>query len=259
MSFAHPAIRRTLAGCAGIALLGCLAGGCLKIEPQLTLNADGSGTLLLQYGMTEAALDRVKIAQNISRELAFAANPSNPPAVSAALPLLFSDNELRRTLQPFAARGIVAKNIKLDTRREWRTVQLELVFKDIRAVFDLPFFKDCAIQLAREAEGVYRLNVQTPKLSRLGTLPDLTDKSNRETLSLLLAGLAVTVRVNAPAEVVATNAGRKTPRAGMWEFDFDRDPQALQRLDGYLLTMAFRSRGVNLPDYSRQAGEPAGK
>ena len=254
MTHAQRATVRWLFGPAALCLLLGVAG-CIKVGATLDLNADGSGALKIRYELVETAMARMDAARNLTRRLESSAVNSNAVAVAAtnAIPLLFDEKKIRDAVAPWADRGVRIKSLKVESQREWQTVQMDLAFPDLRSVFDLPFFRTCAIALQKTEQGDYRLSLQGPPLGREGDMPEMSDTAIQRDLMSLLAGLNVAVTVNTPSPIVATTASRPGTRSASWTFDLERDGQALQKLNRQPLTVTFSGIGMNLPEFTHRA------
>lgn len=244
------AAQRSALACALAAMtIFAAPAGCLKLEPTLTLNADGSGLLHLRYEMSATAVRQLNLAGGIVRRLDIASGRTEPAAaVTTFLPL--DERQIGDMFAPFEERGVRLINLHVEKRREWHVVALEVRFANLADLMQLPIFSSCGRSLTRTRAGSYQLAFKAPATTPGVTPPDLGDKAGLQQLQPLLGGLKVAVTINVPADILETDAPRKTRRMAAWEFDFDRNPAALDALNRKTFNVVFTSAGAALPEFS---------
>ena len=242
---------RAVSGCA-IAALAILAAtaGCLKLEPTLTLNADGSGELQLRYEISDTMVRQLAVAGGIVRQLDIASGLTNRAA--ATLPLLpFDEAEVRAMFAPFEERGVRLKSLRVESRRGWHTVAMQVDFSNLAALMQVPIFSPCGRSLTRTRAGSYQLAFEVPATARQQTPTDLAgDKARLQELQPFLTGLKVDVTINLPSDILETDAPRKTRRMAAWAFEFDRNPSAIDALNHKTFHVIFTSVGASPPEFS---------
>lgn len=207
-----------------IVLLGVvLSTGCLRIEQEITLKDDGSGTIALEYNALEPTVGRIAEAHALAVELAETAG--TPPPDPTTHPLfLFDTNALLARWEAHAPDGVELTGLEIFRRGGRRHVELEATFPSLDALAASPLFGHGQfLEHRRTDRGDHELAV------RVGTeppkdAPDLRDDDLRTVVRPFLTGFRYQLTVRTPTRVLTANTFRRTTLEATWNYDFEIDP-----------------------------------
>ncbi len=223
--------------------------GCLQMEHDLRIHADGSALYRLDYAITEQAITQFRAMFKLKDELAIAAG--EPPPGPELEPLLFTmldpnEADIRRHLAEVTAMGITIRSIRHETRAAWRHLEIQLEIADLALLADHPFFKAHGFDLFKNAEGHYVFNRQ-PHLDEPAHLAIAPSARDLEQITPLLAGFKTVVKVTPPGRILSSTAARTSLQTAFWEFDFNRQPAALTSLLHQHFHLIFDAPRATLP------------
>ncbi|MBN1676415.1 MAG: hypothetical protein JXR37_35550 [Kiritimatiellae bacterium] len=223
-----------------------LAGGCLKIDHDLTLRADGSGELRLSYGMAQERLDSLAVMRVLDR---LTPAPAAGEEAEAWPPVLqvFHDTEeqIRAQFEAREAPGVVVEEITRRTRDTWQYVVVKLRFSDVRELNALPCLAGNGIALQRNGNGDWALTFAYGG-ARVELPEDGSDPDPRKLAMALIAGFRLETRITVPGRIVETDAGKTNGQTAVWIFDHDADFAALKDLPTRTFRLVFEGRDVTL-------------
>jgi hypothetical protein len=229
------------------------ATGCIKAEPVLTIKQDGSGSLDLDYSISEQATRQFKAMFKLQEELA-AARDETAIINKNSTSFLFIEPDqerIEKKLAEYKELGITVEYLKVDTSGTSRTVKLKVSFKDVAALSKTDLFPTFGFTLAKTPNGTYIMRHANPNASKVKK-PDLSKPDTVRELSSMLAGLSVTIRLNTPGRILKTNGQQSTATSVTWGFDFNRNPSALIDLQTKVLAVEFAGENVNLPQIKNE-------
>ena len=237
-----------------VAAAGVLAAGagCLRVDGSLSLSPSGAGTLRVTYAMPEERLNQLEAARDLAERLTAVTGGELPDDPSLQLPDAFDADKVRAHLQPHLRDGLSLRKLESGSQNGWRRVDVLLQFANIKSVAQLPILAEWGLYLKKNAKGGYMLNVVTPDLSGDGMLPDLGNPDVAREVSALLTGLRVTIRADVPGDILQTNAARYDVRRATWEFDYDKEPASIPKLNRASLRVDFEGAGLTLPDVDKK-------
>lgn len=232
------------------ALLLPLLAGCIQMEHDLTIHEDGSAIYRLDYAITEQAITQFKAMFKLKDDLAVAAG--EPPPGTELEPLLVAfldpdEAEIRKQLEAFAVTGLTIKTVHQESRAAWRHIELELEIPDLARLAANPFFQKHGFELYKNAEAQYVWS-RAPHINDPGSIPTATTDRDLEQITPLLAGFRTIVRVTPPGRILSTTAFRTTLQTAAWEFDFNREPAAVQMLQQQRFHIVFDAPLAKLPE-----------
>jgi hypothetical protein len=237
--------------CAALLLGAGLLTGCLRVDQTLTIKPDGSGTIELKYSVAERAVTQLKAMRKLQSQLARVAGKEDKDDEVTRYAYLFlmpREEALRRECERYADLGIEIEKLDVSTRGAWRNVNLKLVFKRIDALPKTPVFKYIGFSLVRNKYGQYvfhRVSEPDPAFNP----PNLNDPAVLKSVSPILGGFRVSIRLNTPGRILKTNAPRRSSRACVWVYDFARDPMAVAEIQRGRLVTVFDGSGLDLPEF----------
>jgi hypothetical protein len=234
------------------ALLLSLAG-CIQMEHDLRINADGSASYRLDYAITEQAVTQFHAMFKLKNDLAVAAGEPPPGPELEPLLLEFLDPDeagLREQLKAFASLGISIRSISQETRSASRHIELVLDIADMATLAGNPFFEKHGFDLRKNAEGRYVWS-RAPHIAETGGIPEPLSAADLEQITPLLSGFKTVIKITPPGRILSTTAARTTLQTAIWEFDFNRQPMAVQSLLRQHFHIVFESAEANLPELHR--------
>lgn len=248
-----------------ILALTMLTGGCLKLEETFTIRPDGSASLDLIYAISEQAVMQMKAVLKVRDQLAYLSG-EEPAAADPWSGLFLNpvEDQLRRELKKYEKLGIVVDRLKVEARDNWRHVQLKVTCKSLADLARTDFFPEYGFSLSKDADGAYVFfrDRENRDGASSGSIPD------PETLKLMtpvLGGFNTVFKVNTPGRITKSNAHAKSLYGAAWEFSYDKDPNAVTRLQDQQFKITFEGKGsdgksLNLPAVSqRRAAAPKAK
>lgn len=243
------ATARTIAlPCVAILLLPL--AGCIQMEHDLRINADGSAFYRLDYAITEQAVTQFRAMFKLKHDLAVAAGEPPPGAELEPVLQVFLDPDeagLRKALQPFESAGVSIRSIRQETRVAWRHLELQLEIADMATLAGNPFFARHGFDLRKNADGQHVWN-RDPHLRGAGVIPVAPSSEDLEQITPLLAGFKTVVKVTLPGRILSTTALRTSLQTASWEFDFNRQPTAVQALLHQHFHVVFDAPQATLPE-----------
>lgn len=230
-----------------ILALACSAG-CIKLTQTLTLEADGSGMIEIDYSIPEETVTQVSGMIKLATELAKASGEPAPHDEHSYLGLLLnpSENRIRQKVTSYKIDGLALKEVKVKSRDGSREVTMVLTFKRITDLAQADFFAEQGFALTRLPTGNYRLTRKGTGVPAQSPV-DLNDPQVVRMLTPVLGGFEATVGVKTPGRILKANTTRRSRQQAVWTFDFDRDPTAFRDFYSKPLILIFEGAGLSLP------------
>ena len=227
-----------------------LTGGCIQMEHELQIQANGSAVYRLNYAITEQAINQLRAMFKLRRDLALAQGETPDPD-PAPLIMTFLDpsvSTIREHLRDWQQYGVSIRTLRENTRSLWRDFSIVLDIEDIGRLQEIPFFASQGFSLARNPEGQYVFN--RPALAAgAGSIPPEFSERELEHIRPFLSGFNTEVRVEVPGRITSTTAGRTSLQTAIWSFNFDRRPEAMHQLLQQQFYVVFQPpAGLSLPE-----------
>lgn len=226
-----------------LALSGLVGlAGCLEVERTITLNADGSGTVYMSYGMKPDDLQDLKnvLRQQMAEE---GLDPSE-----AETPFDFDEETARRGFDQYREDGITLKELKREEVNGRKYIRFTIGFASLEGLSHTEFLSDGDIRLVRLPDGNYEFGQSGPQGEAAAGLAGA-----QEMMTELMKGFRATVTVRTPGPVLESNADHAEGRSVEWIFDLARDPKALERAQKLDMRVVFDGQGLNLPEFRSPA------
>lgn len=241
---------RSLAGhalvAAALAFLVSLTG-CIRVEQVLTLNADGSGTIDLTYGMSE---ESVRSFQEMSEDMAAGSNDLS----EAAMPFDFSDEDIRNDFKDYEEDGVALESVSTSVRDGWKYRRMVIAFRNLEGLARSGFLADRRFSLTRDAQGNYVLVQASGGNGEMaGQLSALGGPEMQEVMSAMMKGFRAVIRIRTPGRILETNAPEKDDRTASWSFDLEKDAQALEKAQAAAMRIVFEGKGLKIPEFKSGA------
>jgi hypothetical protein len=224
------------------------SAGCIKLTQTLTLEADGSGTIEIDYSIPEETVTQVSGMIKLATELAKASGEPAPHDEHSYLGLLLNPSEkrIRQKVTSYKIDGLALKEVKVESRDGSREVTMVLTFKRITDLAQADFFAEQGFALTRLPTGNYRLTRKGTGVPAQSPV-DLDDPQVVRMLTPVLGGFKATVGVKTPGRILKANTTRRSRRQAVWNFDFNRDPKAFRDFYSKPLILIFEGAGLSLP------------
>jgi hypothetical protein len=227
-----------------ILVVTLLAAGCVRIEQDLVLQPDGSGTLRFRYEVKDEDIRRMKELSDRMAALDPELAPEDVHWVTA-----FDEQAIRDAWAASTGPGVTLRDVRTGLEGAWRTMTAEIAFDSLQQLLDCGMVEECTITLTRGAGGQYGY-VQAMELGASArSLPGGMDlETLKPMLNLIMKDFRATFRVETPGDIVRSNADREEGRAAVWEIT-GTQPDLYRRLqDGLLLRIQFAGSELQLAD-----------
>jgi len=227
--------------------------GCIQMEHDLRINSDGSAVYVLDYAITEQAISQFRAMFKLKQELAVAAG--EPPPGPELEPLLAvfldpSEADLRKHLKPFERLGVSIGSISQEPRVAWRHIKLQLDIADMAALAGEPFFVRHGFDLRKNAEGRHAWS-RAPHIRDVDAVVKPLSAYELEQITPFMAGFKTVIKVTVPGRILSSTATRTSLQTAFWEFDFNRQPTAVQALLRQQFHLVFDVAQASLPEMIR--------
>ncbi|HOX05014.1 MAG TPA: hypothetical protein PK280_01325 [Planctomycetota bacterium] len=239
---------------AGAALLA--TGGCIKLDQEVTLKADGSADVKTVYGMSEQAIAQLEAMKEMAKK-----NP-NMKMQSTGPELSFDEAKIREEFQKQAAEGVELKSCKVETKDGWKFATIEIACKDLGAASKAgrATGNKGGFSLTKNADGNYVLDLGGAK--ELGGDNDkLTPEQKAQQQQMakaMMAGMRVAMKFNLPGDVLETTSLEKSGRSASLVLDISDDKffEKSEQMGKKGAQVIFSGKGLNLKEFK---AEPAAK
>lgn len=226
-------------------LLLPVCSGCLRLEETLSLRADGSGTLEMNYVVPESTMAQLKAMRALRDRLAAIQGEEAEVTDDEYTRFLvyYGSEDIEKKFKEYEKHGIRLERLRVETRQARRHVEIKAAFRDVSQLQNTALFPHHGFTLTRQSDGVYFF--RRPAL----TAGEPTPRPSREdisTLTPILRGFYVRIQVNTPGRVVRTNAPRKSLYRAEWVFDFTQDPNAFTDFQNEEFRIAFEGKGISI-------------
>lgn len=233
-----------------------LLSGCIDMEHDLRMAADGSADYQLSYSISEQAVSQFRAMLRLTAELAEAAGHPHPrDELDPLLQLFLDPNEadIRLALESLAEAGISIRSLRQETRGNRRHINLHLDIDTIDQLAHIPFFREYGFSLSQTTEGLYQWDRRPMQTEGV---PTPFSEYERANIAPLMDGFRVAVNVTVPGRIMSTTAARTALQRATWEFAFNRNPMAVQSLLHQHFRIVFDSSGRDIPLVSIVDEEP---
>ena len=223
-----------------------LLAGCIKVDQELALNADGTGAFHVRYGMKQETISQIEAMAKAN-----AAESGNGAAPQ--MPFHFDEKQVRKDFEVYQQDGVTLDSYKAEDVDGWKFVELRMKFLTLAGLMKTEFLADRKMALTRDAKGNFVLE-QKPDSPHV---PQKTadDPAVQAMMQEMMRGFHAGMSVRVPGDVIESN-GSATGRVVSWVFDLEKDPQALSKAQQLNMRVVFGGDGIRLPG---AGGVPAAK
>lgn len=215
--------------------------GCVHVDQAITLNKDGSGRLEVSYGMSLGDLEQMQA-------LTESAGGGEKDKTASATPFDFREEDIRKDFEEYARFGVKLDSVKTEEKDGWKYIHLKVAFRNLAGLAKTELVADRAVSLSKDAEGRYVFRQAVGE-----ALPDVqAEGGDGESASAVMAGLMkgfrARVRVSVPGPIVESSGARIEGQTAEWEYDLEKDPKAVERLQRADMRVVFEGGGLDLPE-----------
>ncbi len=211
--------------------------GCIKMEQNITLNKDGSGSFQLMYAMSEESISQMKVISQMGA--------SEGEEVESDSNFEFDEEKVRAQFEEMKDRGVTLKKVRSETRDGWKYMYVDCDFQDLSGLAGTSGGEEIPVTISKNAEGDYVITSQMGG-DEMG-MPE-TDPESLKMMLPMLAGMRIAFRVNTPTRIISTTAPIRTDNSAEWVFDVDADPESILKLGKEKMEIVFDGTGVNIPE-----------
>lgn len=222
----------------------CLTHGCIQAEPTLILKKDGSGSFDLEYSISEQSITQFKAMIKLRDQLAAASKDA--ASTSDPMTMLFydpSEKGFTDLLGKYSKQGVDIEKLSIKSRNAARQVHIRLRFESLAKLVQTDIFNSYRISLQKNKNGDYIL--KRDGIKKANSSERISDEE-RQVLTPLLRGFNVTARVNTPGMILRSNATKTSRFTAQWDFNFDRNPNAITDMHRNLLEVTFSGNTISL-------------
>jgi hypothetical protein len=232
-----------------------LSAGCLKINTTVAIKADGSGTWQLVYAMPTHMIRQVQMARELAVDLEKAGSVAvtNPVARPLDIPMIFDEPTIRARFVSLARDGLTLTKLQTYSRSGWQYVEMTVKFSRFENLVKQHFFDSCGISLKQAGDDALKMVVSLPQAGEGEERPNLADPAVNAALTPFLKGLVVAVTLEVPGTIRNSNSMASDVRRASWEWDFEKDAKAVDRLFKDKMILIFDSVGSRNKDFEKPA------
>jgi len=203
---------------------------CIQVEQELTINADGSGTVNAHFAINQTTIEMIEAAQKQGD----GAKPKND------FPMTVED--VKKKFE--GKKDVTVKDVRLEDKDGKRHVYYVVEAKTLTALMEATEMTN--INISKDADGNYTMwsekKAEKPKTEEEKKM----EKQMRALMMPMLKGLRLAMKINLPTEIIETTAHEKTEKSAAWVFDVDKDPSFLD--DEPQFKVKFKGAGLSLPE-----------
>jgi hypothetical protein len=218
----------------------------VQVDQHITLNEDGSGRLDVRYAMS---LENMRQMEAMARQAGGAEGEGD-----SAAPFDFNEEQIRKEFADYGAHGVTLESVTSEEKDGWKHIRIGVLFKDLAGLAKTELVADRALSLVKDQRGNYAFRQAAGERLLPGATGGGSEQQNAsELLAGLLKGFRARVRMTVPRPIVESNAEKVDGRTALWEFDLEKDPRAIERLQKADMRVVFEGAGLELPELKPSA------
>jgi len=217
--------------------------GCVRVEQDLVIRPDGSGSLRFVYGVKEQDLERMR---QVATQMA-AIDPSLA-ATDVDWLTAFDENVIRREWENMEHDGVKLDRVVTRTQDGWRYMQAEIQFVSLQHLLDCGMLADGHISLTRGPNGQYgyQQSIQAGRVMK-SLPPGMEMEALQPMLAMMMRDFNASFSVQAPGRIIRSNAHRTEGSRVIWEFN-GQQADVVEKLQNLDLRMMFDGRELKISD-----------
>ena len=234
-----------------LALLLVASVGCIKVDQNLTINKDGSGTMAVRYGMAEQTIVQMEAMSEMTKNMPQMEGVEEPKDEN---PFDFNEETIREQFKELEENGVELESVESETEDGWKYMNIKFSFKDLNALAKTDFFKGSSLSLTKNDDGNYVLVQNSGDMTGMNPGGDAEMDPEMEKMMLqqmapMFAGMRIAMTINAPGKIIETNASEKEgDNSASWIYDVDKDPDCILDMQKSDVRIVFDGEGVELPE-----------
>lgn len=217
--------------------------GCVQVEQDLVLKPDGSGTLTFVYGVKDQDLQRMR---QLATQMA-AIDPTLAPADVDWL-TAFDEDVIRREWAKVQQEGVELRDVKTHVENGWRFMTADIRFVTLQQLFECGMIKDCHMALTRGPNGQYGFEQSVDLRKTMKSLPMGMDMASLQPMiTMMMKDFKASFRVEAPGDILRTNADRTEGRQAIWEMNGNQT-DLVKRIQNLDFRVMFEGKNLSITD-----------
>ena len=219
--------------------------GCVHVEQSLTINPDGSGTLEVNYGMP---LETIAQMESLSQQASAMEGFTNDTETTSLFD--FNEEDIRKDFKDYERHKVTLDSVQTIESNGWKYVNLKVKFAHLKGLSKTELIADRSISLTKNEDGSYVFKQTAPEMANDLTNIEGVDQAAIQAMMVeMMKGFYASLRVNTPGKVLETNAQRQEDQTAIWEFDLEKDKQALDRAQKLNTFVKFDGQGLDLEEF----------
>lgn len=246
-----------------ILMMAGLISGCVKMDQTLTINKDGSASVEMSYGMSEAMVNQMEMMKKMSATMQEGKTEESQPDDNDSFD--FNEESIRSRYAQLQKYGITLDSLSTEVKDGWKYIHMKYSTKDLAALAKTAFAENSTMSLTKDAGGNYVL-LQKNSDYNMGedaedTTPEMKEMMMKQMLPMM-KGMQVAFRVKVPGDVIESNATEVKGNEVAWIYDIDKDPSFVMNASKMEdMRIVFSGKGLSLqeiqPTPAAEAGDSA--
>ena len=243
-----------------ILLAACLLMlvSCIQYDQVFNLDKDGSGSVSIHYAMSSMMVQQMKAMSEMAGQMAegMGAEGQEPKKEEEMNIFEFQEDKIKKEFEDLKNEGFKLTDLKTYQEEGWEHVKLSFTFKDVSKITKVSYFKDNDMTITKNAKGNYVIRSKTSKEEKPeetaetpGDAPPMEgmdDESMKQMMMPMMKGFRVSITFNTPTPIVHTTAPEKGKTMAKWEFDLEKDMDAMDKMEDEEMVIEFKGKGVKL-------------
>jgi hypothetical protein len=171
------------------------------------------------------------------------------PADDERVRLFFNPDEagFKKLVAQYAKHGVTLDRVTVESRRGIRETRLKVALAKLSSLASSDLFPDYGFSIRRTPDGDYEFYRKPPDFGEPPPF-DMSDPDMMKQLAPFFANFRVTTRLQTPGEVFETNGSTQTRYSAVWTYDFEKDPNAVLKLQRDPMRLVFDGRGSEIAE-----------
>ena len=220
-----------------------LLAACIKMDEDLAIRDDGSGSIHMTYAMSEQTIAQMQAMQKMAEEMA----KSGGGAAQSESNLEFDEARLKAKFKEYEQHGVFLEEVGSEDRQGWRYMHVKARFDKLSGLTQTDLYNDRKLSLVKDSSGNYRLGFGYGE-DKQGAEESPDNPQMEQMMAAMMAGFLVETSIKVPGKVLETNAHETDGETVSWKFDIDKDPKAFSKMNKETPYVVFAGDGLNLSE-----------
>ena len=239
-----------------ILMMAGVISGCVKMDQTLTINADGSASVDMSYGMSEAMVSQMEMMKKMSASAGDeAAGEGEKEEENDAFD--FDEQSIRDRFAALKEDGVTLDEVRSEVKDGWKFIYLKYSTKDLAALAKTDLAENSTMSLTKDADGNYVLLQKNSDYNMGDDSEEMTPEMKEMMMKQMLPmmkGMKVAFRVKVPGRIIDSNATEVNGEEAAWVYDIDKDPSFVMNSTKMEdMKIIFSSKGLSLPEIQPSA------